>query len=55
MATEVPPWTTVLDELDEDTARLIGELQLEDLSGIENEAGSDAALARRVFEDEIKQ
>ncbi|KAK4549467.1 hypothetical protein LTR36_006464 [Oleoguttula mirabilis] len=49
----VPEWIRVLDEADEDTARMIIESQLQDLD--ELEGGQDIALARQTYETELKR
>lgn len=54
-----PVWQAVLDEADDETAAAINRLQLQDLQAIESTAespeGSDAAVARQMYEDEVNQ
>lgn len=59
MACTVPEWKKVLDEADIHTARLIVELQIQDASELSTlstdpQLVSDARLARKIFEDELK-
>lgn len=54
-----PVWQAVLDEADDETVAAINRLQLQDLQAIELTAespeGSDAAVTRQMYEDEVNQ
>ncbi|CAK3983993.1 Hypothetical predicted protein [Lecanosticta acicola] len=48
-------WMDVLEAADDETVRVINELQLQDLEDLDSWGSPDAALARQIYEDEVKQ